>query len=230
MHSAFVDALANHVRRRADTERRVAHALRVFLGQRDQVGHGAQGRFGTHQHQQRRHGNLGDGHEVLHRVVAQVLEQRRRNGEAARCRHQRVAVGRLARHHLCTDVAASARAVFHHHGLAQFGLHLFGQQARDDVATAAGCKGLHDAHGLVRPSAGGRSGLGPGPRGQRRQQADGGRGGRAAGEDAAARRLRACDNGGGWMLQCHGGLSGAGVRCGGGLRLGVHPGAGREPG
>ena len=85
--------------------------------------------------------------EVAHRVVARLRVQseiERHVGEPAD--EQRVAVRRCARCDLRADERAAARPVLHHEGLSEVLREALGEQASDDVITAARRARHDDAH------------------------------------------------------------------------------------
>jgi hypothetical protein len=82
----------------------------------------------------------GDGYNVLLDVERQLapVVQERISDEGARLRdHQRVSVGRGARHHRRTQRMRGATAVLDHHLLAPQRRQSLTDGARDDVADAA---------------------------------------------------------------------------------------------
>lgn len=103
-----------------------------------------------HQEQERRlHDELGRC-EVLDRIEPAIGVNRRRDGEAARHREQRVAVGRRARNGSIRDDAADAGAILDNEGTAQSLAQLLRKQPRLDVVPAAGRLADDHAHRLDR--------------------------------------------------------------------------------
>ena len=88
--------------------------------------------------------HLGDGGEILRRVVAGGFRHRRDVGERRRiAEQQRVAIGVGTRHRLRGDRAAGAAAVVDDHALAERGRHAVTDQPCQDVGRTAG-SGRHD--------------------------------------------------------------------------------------
>ena len=91
-----------------------------------------------------------DASEILQRVPAGVLVERRVDQRGRAGDQPRVAVGFAARHRCCADVAVAARPCFDDDGLFPVAADLFGHGARDDVDDAAGGVGHDDADRAVR--------------------------------------------------------------------------------
>jgi hypothetical protein len=103
--------------------------------------------------------NVGRGHrerdrsEVAHRVVAQVLEQRRVDREHAdRADQEGVAVGVGLGDELGGDGAVGTGLVLDHRGLAEEFLELRADGASDDVGGAAGDERNHHPDGVWKES------------------------------------------------------------------------------
>ena len=73
-----------------------------------------------------------------------------------------MAVGLGARHLLAADIAAGARDILHHHGLAELGRQPLGHEAGDDVGTGARRERHDELDRLVGPGEGGPEGQGRG--------------------------------------------------------------------
>jgi hypothetical protein len=80
---------------------------------------------------------LRDRDEILERIVRQVLEQRRVDGDRRRGEEQRVAVGRRPRRHAHAGVASGARPVVDDDGLAQRSMQRGRENVGDDVGRPA---------------------------------------------------------------------------------------------
>ena len=143
----------------------VARVGRGGLGQVLQRGRAGLG-VGHDQH--RRHAQQRHMGELLDRVVGLLGHGERADRQRRAVRqHQRVAVGRGAHHVLPAQRAAGAGLVVDDHRGAQRLAQRLGDDARDDVAGAAGGEGDDDADRLVR--IGGQRGR----RGQRAQRGGG---------------------------------------------------------
>ena len=141
------------------------HALgRVFLEQRNQLGHAVHAQRGVDDEHVGQRGHQGHGLKVLDRVVRQVLVQAGVDGvRADGAAKQRVAIGRRLGHKRCANAARLAGLVLDHHSLFQRLLQLVGDGAANDVGGATGGEGHHVADGLgIGPVA--RLGMGLGGR------------------------------------------------------------------
>src|SRR5690606_5738261 len=113
-----------------------------------------------------RGGDVDDRHEVVDRVVRNLLVDGRVGGRGGHRGHaEGVAVGGGAHHFGGADHAAAASLVFDHHGLPQRLAQRVGDGAGDDVGGAAGCERHHQANrlagvGLRAHRAGGQGGSG----------------------------------------------------------------------
>ncbi|MNC84826.1 hypothetical protein D3C83_03940 [compost metagenome] len=90
------------------------------------------------QQAERRDDRLREGREVLERVVGQVVLQGAVDHERKRGAEQRVAVGNGLRDDVGADDAGRGRAVVDHHRLVEALGDARAEQARRDVAAAAG--------------------------------------------------------------------------------------------
>ncbi len=126
----------------------------------------------------RRHDqHRGDGarveyrREVLARVEIQAFVDTGVDGERAVGHQQGAAVRCGLGHGMGADVAAGARPVLHHHGLAQALLQLLAQAPRQQVRAAARRKGHDDGDGPLQARAGLARRRQPQPRCARQQRA-----------------------------------------------------------
>jgi hypothetical protein len=88
---------------------------------------------------------VGNGREVLHRVERRIFVEKDVAGhDGVGADHQRVAVGRRARHIGGGDIAAHARPVVDDDGLAPRGVEPFGHGAREQIAGRARRIADHD--------------------------------------------------------------------------------------
>ena len=119
----------------------IGHELLQVLG----------GHAGVDQQGQRLHGRARHGHKVLQGRVGQAAVQRGvDNHHPGVGQHDGVAVRGRSHDLLRTHGATGTGLVVHHHGLAQHGLQLVGQQARMLVQRPAGGEAHHDTNGLGR--------------------------------------------------------------------------------
>jgi hypothetical protein len=89
--------------------------------------------------------------EVLDRIVGEVAAKRRIDRDRAYCREeQRVAVGIGLRDVLGRDRAVRARPVLDDDGLAKQSPQTLGQEARDEIGSAAGGEGHHEPDRATR--------------------------------------------------------------------------------
>ena len=108
-----------------------------------------------HEQRGRRTAQIGDVREVGHRIVGEAVELRRRDGEGGVvAEDQGRAVRVLVGHVIGGDGAAGAGPVVHHGLLSVLAVQILGEDARDQIAGAAGREGDDDAHGFVGPGAG----------------------------------------------------------------------------
>ena len=178
---AASEALAHDVR--AGAERAEGVLAGVGLHHGGELAHVARRELGLHREHQVGQADLGDGLEVLQRVVGDLGEQRRVLDVGGDGHEQRLAVGRGAGDLLAADHAAGAGAVLDNDGLAPELGELAGEQPAGEVGGAARGKGHDHPDGLC----GKRAGLGE--RGWRNGSAGGRRRGgeRAAHEQTAGR-------------------------------------------
>ncbi|MNN14367.1 hypothetical protein D3C81_1274280 [compost metagenome] len=148
---------ARQVRRAADGRHgevqrllvRQGHQFLEVVGRHGRMHHQQVGRVGQHRH----------ALEIFLRAEAQLGVHGRADGQRAHiAQQQRVVVRAGLRHHGRADVAVGARAVVHHHGLAQRFAERLADQAGDDVRRAAGGVGHHQPDRLGRPLVGGPGG------------------------------------------------------------------------
>jgi hypothetical protein len=134
------EQLEQQMRRDAEALRAPAHFAGIGLGIGDQLRHRLHRQVRMHGDDQRRLHHLGDRHEHLHRVVADVLVHGGAGGERATRRQQDgVAVGVGARDELGADAAArAAAAVLDHDALAEHRAEPVGDDARHAVGRPAG--------------------------------------------------------------------------------------------
>ena len=143
--------LARQVDRRAAARRGEADALRTLPGMAHIVGHVLYGQARVDHEDVGNLGDQADGLEVLDRVIAEPGVERGIDGVGNGVDIQRVAVRRRPRHGLGAHIAVGARAVVHHHALAQLLAHPGGHQACDHVGGATGRIAHHEPHGPGRP-------------------------------------------------------------------------------
>ena len=162
-----LDQRHRQMMRRADARAAVGERLGRGLGRRDQLAErvGLLAGMG-HQHQ-RAPGREAERREVGHRIVGQVLVEAGVHDQRVDRRHQRLAVGLGARHLLAADIAAGARDILHHHGLAEPGRQPLGHEAGDDVGAGAGRERHHELDRLIGPGEGGLEGQTARPRSRR---------------------------------------------------------------
>ena len=103
-----------------------------------------------HREQHGRGGEQRDGREIRREVVPRLRVQAHVDGVGVGAEHDRVAVGRGARRLLGADIAARPGAVVDHDLLPEDFREALPDDARDDVAVAAGRVGHDEAHGLGR--------------------------------------------------------------------------------
>jgi hypothetical protein len=123
---------------------RLLHDLAVLFQVRDEFAQVRGGEILARHDHGRRVGGRPDGFKVAQRVVLDVRRQHgRRHMRAHRGGEQRVAVRRRGGDARRADRAARAADILDHHGLAEHLAHVLGDDARDDVARAAGREGGH---------------------------------------------------------------------------------------
>ena len=88
-----------------------------------------------------------DRRDAIERI-GRGLEQRHVGRQGIGSQHQRVTIGRAVDQRLGRDVGAGARPVVHDHRLAERGLQVLSDRARDDVHRAAGAVTDDDANGF----------------------------------------------------------------------------------
>ncbi|MNT08440.1 hypothetical protein D3C72_1431830 [compost metagenome] len=129
---------------------------RVRLQQGDELGQV----LGRHRRVYRQHvrhvHQVGDGHEILERVVGVLGVGRRVGGHGADGGYaQGVTVRGGARDGVRADGPTAAAPVFHHNGLPELAAQAFGHDAGNDVGGAAGGKRNNQADGFVGVGVGG---------------------------------------------------------------------------
>jgi hypothetical protein len=139
--------------RRAVARRGVVQVrpLRLGVGEKFLEGVDRQHRR-VDEHKQRIHRQHRHRCEIFHRVVAERHQVRIGGDVGVAAHHQRIAVGRGARHRFGADAAVRADAVLDHHRLADAFGELRADDARREIGAAAGGKGDDDAdgaHGIV---------------------------------------------------------------------------------
>ncbi len=131
-HGAEMDAAA-------DAGGGVVELARILLGERDQLRDAACRQIRVDQHDQRAGADQADRREVLARIVADVLVERRVDRQrAGPADDQGVAVGRGLGDRPRRGRAAGAGAVLDHDLLAERLAHLLGRDAREQIVAAAG--------------------------------------------------------------------------------------------
>ena len=150
-----LEQFARQVDGAAIARRAEVHFAGVGLGVGDEVLHALVGLGGVG-HQQVGHiGHAGQRCEVLHGVERHLLVQAGVDGVGAHGAHeQSVAVRSSLGGRLATDVAACARAVVHHDGLAELSRQRLADDAGQDVGGAACGEGHDDGDGLGGVSLG----------------------------------------------------------------------------
>ena len=150
-----------------NTARAIGSPARFALQPSHQFGHIGGGHVLMHdQHIGDRHRQADRG-EILLGIIAGAGHDGRVDGHGAAGGHnQRMAIGGLGGDMAGRDGPRGAGAVFHHHILAERGLHGGGHQARHQIIRPTRGKGHHQHHGPAwRPGAlraGGASGQGQG--------------------------------------------------------------------
>jgi hypothetical protein len=92
---------------------------------------------------QRKHGDQRNRLEIFLRIVTEISDKMRQNGQFRRMSDQHgVAIGCCARHFARRSYSARARPVLDGDGLAQNGNELLRHQARDESTCAALCRGV----------------------------------------------------------------------------------------
>ncbi len=165
---------------RAHTRGGVGVAAGVLLEQRDELGWCLRGEVVAGHDDQWQREQAGHRGEGLDRVETHLRLQVLGDQQRAVAQHQRVAVGRGARHGVAGDQSGRAGAVVHHHLLAQ----QFGQarrnQARHRVHAAASGVAHHQADRargpVLRRGTGGHAGGGESGQQRGDQSAAAGRG------------------------------------------------------
>jgi P-type Cu+ transporter len=153
----FLEHFTHQVRLAARAKGAVAQvASAAHVG--GQLAHVLHGCDGVDGQRQRHIGDGGHRREVALHVVGQLGVEHRVGHKGGVVREQQgVAVRCGLGHHLGANAGVGARAVFHHHGLAQQLAHALGHAPPDDVGGAARGVGHDDAQGLAR-----KAGLGHG--------------------------------------------------------------------
>ena len=127
----------------ADALRGVGQLAGVRLGVGDQLLHVLRGHRRMHGEDVRHHDHVDDRHQLLGRIVRQLLQVRQDREHAVVPGQQRVAVGRRLRDRLGGRNAGRAAAILDHHGGLAVLADLGREHARDDVGDAAG-RDRHD--------------------------------------------------------------------------------------
>jgi hypothetical protein len=105
----------------------------------------------AHRKKQRRPRQCCDRHEILLRIVRELTDEQRTDGQQRGVDDQeRVAVRRRRGYHGGRNTAIAAGAVFHHHGLADPVLQTLGEQTRGRVRHATGRIGHDQPDALTR--------------------------------------------------------------------------------
>ena len=146
----LLEQLAVEMMRRADAARPVAELARIRLRIRDQLGHAVDRQRRIHQQDERQVRDHRDRREVLHRVVAELLVERRIDAHRRARRHQqRVAIGRRLDDRVDADLLARAGTVLDHEGLAELLFEHLRAHPRQDVGGARR-RERHDDRGASR--------------------------------------------------------------------------------
>ena len=141
--------------RRSRARRSIVQLAGILLRVFDELGEGLDRDLGVHHQQVGELGEAGNRHEILFRVVRQVLVEERVNGVGAhRADKKGVSVRRGLGDGGRSDIAAGTGTVLDHEGLAVFGLKLLGDDAGEEIRRAAGAEGDDDRHLLLRPRRG----------------------------------------------------------------------------
>jgi hypothetical protein len=126
--------------------------VRSGLGRGDEFVDRPERRWAGHHQAERARGHEGNGIEILHRIVGQLLEQidvRDQSGRGGEV--EGVAIGRGPGSRLRADDVLAARLVEDHHHLAPHMTEAVGQQTGDVVRTGARRLREDDVHRLVGP-------------------------------------------------------------------------------
>ena len=135
--------------RSADAAGAVAELARIGLGVGDELGDGLHRHVVVDQQDERQMRHHRDRLEILHRVVGDLLVERRIDRHRRAGRHQqRVTVGRGFRHRIDADLLAGAGPVLHHERLAEPLLPRQRRHPRQDVGRA-GRRERHDDGDVV---------------------------------------------------------------------------------
>jgi hypothetical protein len=116
---------------------RIIERARRGFRARNQIGDRLDVGLRAHEQHVGRVDELADRHEILQRVVGQIVVERLVDGDGGRGEQQRIAVGRRPRCNGHAGIAASAAAVVDDHRLAQRLLQGERDDARNDVGRPA---------------------------------------------------------------------------------------------
>ena len=162
------DGFHRQLRQRAVADRGEIVFAGIGLQQRDQFGDRIDLEFVAHRQRARLRDQLRDRGDVLFRIVGQLREQQRVNGQrAADADADRGAVGRGLGDGIGADIAAGAGLVLDdERAVGIFFAQLVGDQPGDDIGRRSRTEGGDDMHGFWRPVLRG------GGQGKHRQQND----------------------------------------------------------
>jgi hypothetical protein len=146
------------MRERTHSRRAVCQFTRAAARKRDQIRHRLNRQRRMHRQHARHQRQHRDRCEVAHRVVGHVRIERRIRGVGRLRRHaQRITVRRSLRHQLRAKRAAGTNPVLGHHRLTQPPRKVPGEQARNQVRTAAGFERNDEVDRPLGPGRGRRA-------------------------------------------------------------------------
>ena len=144
--------LRHHLARARQTRRTVSKRSRASFRLGDEILERLHVALGAHDEQDRRARDIGDMGQILHRIIADLrIDERRDDGERQRADDEVVAVGFRIRHGLHADHAARPGTRFNVELLLERDREMIGDDAGQDVGGSAGRKGVDDAHRSRRP-------------------------------------------------------------------------------
>src|SRR5690606_30572352 len=155
-----LEQLAGEMQGGAEAGRAEVELAGIGLGVLDQFLDVVDGQVRVYGNQEWNGRDPGNADEVLERVEGQRGVQARIEDVVGVGHQDGVAVGFGLGYDVAPDHVAGARSVVHHDLLAEPFAHVFGDQSRHDVGTAAGRRRHYEPYGLARPVFGGAAGEG----------------------------------------------------------------------